>query len=177
MVDAVASAGNLVQQDWSADAPVPASGLTVAAQRLAPELSYDALLSIERTLQWMLRHTMQRSTHVVAALTAEERAVMLERYSVIPPTLGPNGEVIEDVPLLSCITNNVLGYFANAMVMPFQIPLELAECAKVDRATLQRALKRFHTEAFDHPSQVGRAAHTRRTGRSGAGPLPFGRED
>ncbi len=55
---------------------------------------------------------------------------------------------------MSCITNNVLGFFGNAMVMPFQIPMELAEASKVSSARLQQSLKRFHAEAFDHPTSV-----------------------
>jgi outer membrane protein OmpA-like peptidoglycan-associated protein len=144
----------VVDQHFGAGAVVSESGLTISANRLAPELSYDSLLEIERSLQWVLRHTMQCSTHVVAALTAEERAVLLERYSITPPSLDANGRVQEGVPLLSCITNNVLGFYGNAMVMPFQIPMELAEAAKVDSAKLQQSLRRFHTEAFDHPTSV-----------------------
>lgn len=153
---AIAAVGGqtVVDQEFTSGTEVPESGLTVSANRLAPELSYDSLLEIERSLQWVLRHTMQCSTHVVAALTAEERAVLLERYSVTPPTVDVSGNVQEGVPLLSCVTNNVLGFFGNAMVMPFQIPLELAEASKVNSAQLQQSLKRFHTEAFDHPTSV-----------------------
>jgi outer membrane protein OmpA-like peptidoglycan-associated protein len=153
-VDATIGATVLVGQGFAAASTVPDSGLTVSATRQPPTLSYDTVLDIERTLQWVLRNTMRCSTQVVAALTAEERAVLLERYSVTAPQIDANGVMREGVPLLSCITNNVLGFFGNCIVMPFQIPLALAEQAKVDSGRLQRALKRFHTEAFDHSTSI-----------------------
>ena len=136
---------------WTDRMTVPGTGLIVPTLRMAPELSYDSLLGIERTLQWVLRNTMDCSLAVIAAMTPEERTVMLERYSVTAPTLGKDGRVIEGVPLLSCITNKVLGFYGNSIVMPFQIPFELAARLKVDTGRIQRALKRFHTESFDHP--------------------------
>ncbi len=141
----------LAQAEWNNGIAIGDNGLTVSATRSAPELSYDSLLEIERTLQWVLRNTMSCTIRVAAALTAEERTVMLERFSITPPTVGPNGDVQEGVPLLSCITNNVLGFYGNSMVMPFQIPISLAEKVKLDTGRLQRALKRFHTDGFDMP--------------------------
>jgi outer membrane protein OmpA-like peptidoglycan-associated protein len=147
-------ARTLVTGDWNNGIPIGDAGLTVAATRLAPELSYDSLLEIERALQWVMRNTMACTIRVAAALTAEERTVMLERFSITPPTLDANGTVHEGVPLLSCITNNILGFYGNSMVMPFQIPLSLAENVKLDTGKLQRALKRFHTNGFDHPAST-----------------------
>jgi outer membrane protein OmpA-like peptidoglycan-associated protein len=138
-------------QDFNSGAALPSSGLTISANRFPPELSYDSLLDIERTLQWVMRNTMLCSTRVAQSLSAEERAVMLERYSVTPPIVRKDGSVQEGISLLSCVTNNVLGFYGNSIVMPFHIPLELAQDRKLDTAKLQRSLKRFHTESFDRP--------------------------
>ena len=87
---------------------------------IPPVLGYSAVLEIEKTLQWAVRNTMTCSLAVYASLTAEERAVLLERYEIrLPP--DEQGNVVA-VPLLSCITNNVLGWFGSAMALPFQIP-------------------------------------------------------
>lgn len=144
----------LVDQGFVGRSSVPGAGLTVSTVRWAPELSYDSLLEIERTLQWVLRNTMACSMAVIASMTAEERTVMLERYTVTAPTIDKNGRIVEGVPLLSCISNKVLGFYGNSIVMPFQIPYELAERLGVDSGRIQRALRRFHTEAFDHPTST-----------------------
>jgi outer membrane protein OmpA-like peptidoglycan-associated protein len=148
------SAPSLANQNWPGRIVVSGAGLTVSANRMPPELSYDALLEIERTLQWVLRNTMACSVAVVASMTAEERTVMLERYTVTPPTIDKKGNVTEGIPLLSCISNKVLGFYGNSIVMPFQIPYELAERLGVDNRLIQQALRRFHTEAFDHPTST-----------------------
>jgi outer membrane protein OmpA-like peptidoglycan-associated protein len=150
----VGTSVTLASQSWPTRIAVPGAGLTVSANRMAPELSYDSLLEIERTLQWVLRNTMSCSLGVVAAMTAEERTIMLERYSVTTPTVARDGTIVEGVPLLSCVTNKVLGFYGNSIVMPFQIPFELAQRLKVDTGRIQSALKRFHTEAFDHPTST-----------------------
>lgn len=85
---------------------------------------------------------------------------MLERYEVtLPPDDDGN---LQSVPLVSCITNQVLGYFGNSMVMPFQIPAEAtalttttnADGTKVPGLTtadVTDALTRFHTDGFSPP--------------------------
>lgn len=143
-----------VVSDGAGGIVVPGSGLTVSADRMPSELSYESVLEIEKTLQWVLRNTVRCSMRVVASLTAEERTMMLERYSVTPPTINKDGGVDEGVPLLSCVSNRILGFYGNAIVMPFQIPATLAAEAKVDSGKIQRALKRFHMEAFDHPAST-----------------------
>lgn len=150
------AAGSLpvVSQAFAGGTPVPGGGLTVPANRMPPELSYDSLLEIERTLQWVVANTSRCSVNVVAALTAEERAMMLDRYTVTPPTVERDGTVREGIPLLSCVTNDVLGFYGNSIVLPFMIPAALAEEAKVDTARVQRALMRFHAEGFEHPAST-----------------------
>ena len=151
---------SFVSTTWGGSIQLPRTPYPIAARTIPPILSYASILEIEKTLQWVLRNTMTCSVAVFASLTPEERAVMLERYEIkLPP--DDNG-TIQAVPLLSCITNNVLGYYGNSMVLPFIIPAEITELtAKKDgdeivepgitTADIQDALTRFHTDGFDPP--------------------------
>jgi len=60
-------------------------------------------------------------------------------------------DATQQVPLLNCVANQVLGYFGNAMVMPFYIPPPVAAEIKVTSRDIQEALLRFHREAFVPP--------------------------
>lgn len=145
------------QSNWGgASVSLPASPFPISSRTIPPQLGYAALLEIEKSFQWILRNTMTCSVAVYASLTPEERVVLLERYSIGVPTLAEGGPE-ESVPLLSCVTNNVLGYYGNAMVMPFMIPVEFA--AKVKEKTgkdittgmIQDSLMRFHVDGFEPP--------------------------
>ena len=147
---------------WGSMFQLSRNPLPVASRVIPPVLGYSAVLEIEKTLQWTVRNTMTCSLAVYASLTAEERAVLLERYEIrLPP--DEQGNVVA-VPLLSCITNNVLGWFGSAMALPFQIPVAVTvattkrdpQSGEVVRRGLttgdiQAALTRFHTDGFDPP--------------------------
>lgn len=147
---------------WGSMLQLSRNPLPVPSRVIPPVLGYSAVLEIEKTLQWTVRNTMTCSLTVYASLTAEERAVLLERYEIqLPP--DDHGHVVA-VPLLSCVTNNVLGWFGNAMVLPFQVPVAVtAATTKRDPQThklirrglttgdIQAALTRFHTDGFDPP--------------------------
>ena len=140
---------------------LPTGALPVAARATAPVLSYASILEIEKTLQWVMRNTMSCSIAVFSSLTREERAVLLERYEIsLPP--NEDGTVPDPVPLLSCITNSVLSYFGNSIVMPFMIPAEMTVAKgfddngqpKLTTAKIQDALTRFHTDGFANPRSI-----------------------
>lgn len=140
----------VVGQGFSGATELPASGFPVAARTIPPVLSYASVLEIEKTFQWVVRNTMTCSIAVFASLTPEERAVLLERYEIpMPPDTKGNPQ--PGVPLISCITNNVLGYFGNCMVLPFMIPAEMTMATGLTTAQVQDALTRFHTDGFDPP--------------------------
>jgi outer membrane protein OmpA-like peptidoglycan-associated protein len=154
---------NFVSTNWSGGSvELPRATFPVASRTIPPLLSYASVLEIEKTLQWAIRNTMTCSVAVFASLTPEERAVMLERYQIpLPPD---DKGVPQAVPLLSCVTNNVLGYYGNSMVLPFIIPAEITERTTVyndartevvkpgiTTAQIQDALTRFHTDGFDPP--------------------------
>ncbi|MDQ6637218.1 MAG: hypothetical protein M3Y62_05450 [Candidatus Dormibacteraeota bacterium] len=134
---------------------LPPGALPIPARELAPVLRFSAILQIEKTLQHIVHNTVAYSKVVWSSLTPEERAIMLEGF-----TIGvPNGGIVDgtqQIPLLNCVTNQVLGYFGNAMIMPFMIPLEVAESQGITSGQIQDALTNFHRVGFDPPtSRVG----------------------
>lgn len=156
----------LVAGSFGAGVELPSSAYPVAARGIPPVLSYASVLEIEKTFQWVVRNTMTCSLAVFASLTPEERAVMLERYEIeLPP--DSEGNPRPGVPLLSCITNNVLGWFGNSMVLPFIIPAAITEATGeweeqddgtrvlvepgITTGDIQDALTRFHTDGFSPP--------------------------
>lgn len=144
------SAVQVVGRGFPGAVELPVAAYPVPARGIPPVLSYASVLEIEKTFQWVVRNTMTCSIAVFASLTPEERAVMLERYEIgLPP--DAEGRPRRGVPLISCITNNVLGYFGNCMVLPFMIPAEMTTATGLTTAKVQDALTRFHTDGFDPP--------------------------
>jgi hypothetical protein len=121
--------------------------LPVAARRLAPELSFADVLRIEAVLQHVVQNTVEFSKAVWQSLTPEERAIMLEAYTIGVPS-GGVPDAADEVPLLNCVANTVIGYFGNAAIMPFFIPATVA--GKLGRTSrdVQEALLRFHRQAY-----------------------------
>lgn len=147
----------------------PPSGLAIPARDVPAVLAFEDLMRIERTLQHVVRNTLRYSKAVWMSLSAEERIVMLEGYTLGLPQGGLDPDQLSDpgehVPLLNCVANEVLGYYGNCMVMPFSIPASLAvqlnrdpgdEGEGEDReplttAMVQDALAEFHREGFAPP--------------------------
>ncbi|WP_298887826.1 hypothetical protein [uncultured Serinicoccus sp.] len=153
----------------------PAPQLFAAVEQNSP-LRFRDLLKVERMLQHVVGSTMTYSKAVWSSLTAEERVVMLEGYTIGLPDTGLDAEGLADasqhVPLLNCVANQVLGYYGNSMIMPFSIPASLAgdlAGAPVDdgddgvdgdeqepppsltTGAVQDALTAFHRTAFSPP--------------------------
>ena len=124
--------------------------LAIPALRVAPVLSFTDLLRIEVAFQHIVRNTVTYSKAVWAALTEEERAILLERYTIGVPANGVSS-ADQEVPLLNCVANRVLGFFGNAAIMPFGIPPDVAASMKVTSRDMQDALLRFHRQAFQPP--------------------------
>lgn len=119
----------------------------VAARRLPPELSFADLLRIEAVLQHVVQNTVEFSKSVWQSLTPEERAIMLESYTIGVPA-GGVPDTTDDVPLLNCVANTVVGYFGNAAIMPFFIPPDVAGKLGKTSRDIQEALLRFHRQAY-----------------------------
>jgi hypothetical protein len=124
--------------------------LPVAAKRLPPMLSFADLLRIEAVLNHVVQNTVPYSKAVWESLTPEERAIMLERFTIGVPSGGVS-DPSDEVPLLNCVANVVLGYFGNAAIMPFFIPANLAGEVKFTSRDIQEALLKFHRQAFVPP--------------------------
>lgn len=124
--------------------------LPVPALRVPPVLLYADLLRVEAVFQHVVRNTVSYSKAVWMSLTPEERAILLERYTIGVPSGGIT-DASQEVPLLNCVANEVLGYFGNCMIMPFHIPPPLAEKMGVTSRDVQEALLKFHRQAFAKP--------------------------
>lgn len=120
------------------------------ALRVGPVLSYNDLLKIEAAFQHVVRNGVRYSKAVWQALGDEERAILLERFTIGVPQGGITG-ADQEVPLLNCVANRVLGYFGNAAIMPFAIPPDVAQRLQLTSRDVQDALLRFHRQAFQPP--------------------------
>jgi hypothetical protein len=141
--DLLGTTGNLGGRTMGGLLPLP-------TLRIAPVLSQADLLRIEGMFQHVVRNTVTYSRAVWASLTAEERAILLERFTIGVPAGGVPGPD-QEVPLLNCVANRVLGFFGNAAIMPFSIPAPVAESMGVTSRDIQDALLRFHRQSFQPP--------------------------
>jgi hypothetical protein len=158
----------------SSPTPLPSSPYPVSALELNPVLKFNDILRIELALQHVVRNTVTYSKAVWMSLTAEERAILLEAYTIGVPAGG-----IEDpsqhIPLLNCVANLVLGYYGNAMIMPFSIPPAIGASmlfgggvdddperkgTPLTTGVIQDALTNFHRNGFSSPvSHVALPTH------------------
>jgi hypothetical protein len=122
----------------------------VAALRVDPILSFTNLLRIEAVFQHVVSNTTRYSKAVWMSLTPEERAIMLEHYTIGVPQ-GGLADASQEVPLLNCVANEVLGYFGNSAVMPFFIPEQVARELEMTTRDVQEAIYKFHKQAFLAP--------------------------
>jgi hypothetical protein len=130
---------------------LPSQPYPLPALRVGPVLRFNQILEIERTLQHIVRNTVEYSKAIWSSMTAEERAIMLEGYTLgVPP--GGVPDATQMVPLLNCVTNEVLGFFGNSMAMPFIIPETVAASTGVTSSMIQDSLTNFHKRAFRQPS-------------------------
>ncbi len=159
------SSGNMVpstQEQYANDTltgvVLPPEAYPVPALQLAPVLRYNEILEIERMAQHVARQTLHYSRAVWSSMSDDERAILLEAYTIGVPSGGVQ-DASQMVPLLNCVENRVLGYFGNSMVLPFIIPEALAEQTATDGETLhpaqiQEALLAYQVEAFTPPKST-----------------------
>jgi hypothetical protein len=110
-------------------------------------LTFEELAAIEAVLQHVLAEPMRYTRALWLSLTAEERGLLLERYTIAMPGALPGDPTI-DVALLDCVDNKLLGLNGNCMVLPFRIPARLEQAIGFSNADVQDALLRFHLETF-----------------------------
>lgn len=130
-----------------------------------PVMRYEELQKMEAMLQHVACETMRYSQIIWASLSDNERAMMLERYTVdmnFESYFGKDNELYNDlkngsinIPLLNCINvKKPLGFYGNCILFPFTYPQSLADKLGKTAAELQDALYRFHTSSFRVPSTV-----------------------
>ncbi len=121
--------------------------LLIPSRDIPPALSEADILHIESAFQHIVSNTVSYSKTIWQSLTPEERAILLERFTVGVPEGGIE-DATQEVPLLNCVTNEVLGFYGNAMIMPFHIPPDVASQMEVTTRDVQEALLTFHREGF-----------------------------
>lgn len=114
---------------------------------ITPIMTYEELQEIESTFQHVLENTIRYSQAVWSGLGAEERAMILERFTIAVPRSGGT-DIGANVPLMDCVTNQILGFYGNCMIMPFAYPAEMANVLGTSSKELQDALYSYHTKAF-----------------------------
>jgi hypothetical protein len=141
---------------------LPPQPYPVPARQLAPRLRYNEILEIEELAEHVVRNTLIYSRAIWASMNAEERAILLEAYTIgVPP--GGVEDATQMVPLLNCVENRVLGFFGNSMIMPFFMPQALAEQkaagasaenAGAEVAKINEALLAYQTTGFTPPKSI-----------------------
>ena len=129
---------------------LPPTPYPVPALQLAPMLRYNEILTIEMMAQHVVRNTTRYSKAIWASLTDEERAILLDEYTIGVP---PNGiaDASQMIPLLDCVQNKVLGFFGNSMILPFSIPQSVTDT--LNQQQQAPAGENAKTPAFD-PVQI-----------------------
>ena len=132
---------------------LPPQPFPVPALQIAPVLRYNEMLQIEKAAQHVVRNTTLYSKAVWVSLSADERAILLDGYTIGVPPDGVS-DASQLVPLLNCVQNKVLGFFGNSMIMPFLIPQGVAEQMKIDPAQIQQGLLAYQQATFTPPQSA-----------------------
>ena len=134
---------------------LPPQPYPVPAVQLAPVLRYQDVLEIEKAAQHIVRNTTRYSKILWTSMTPEESAILLDGYTIgVPP--GGLSDASQMIPLLNCLQNTILGTFGNSLIMPFNIPQDLADEMNINPAELQQSLLAYQQEAFVSPhSTIG----------------------
>jgi len=139
---------------------LPQQPYPVAAAHVPPVLKYQQILEIEKMATHVVRRTLTYSRAIWASMSSEERAILLEAYTIgVPP--GGVEDATQMVPLLNCVENRVLGFFGNSMMLPFIIPDTLAgqgstddsstDDSSLDPSEVQEALLSYQMDGFTPP--------------------------
>jgi hypothetical protein len=125
----------------------------VPALQIAPVLRFQEILDIEKAMHHIVRNTTLYSKAVWSSLTPDERAILLDAYTIGVPSNGVT-DASQMVPLLNCVENRLLGFFGNSMILPFIIPQSVAESMGLDPGEIQDALLAYQQASFSPPTAV-----------------------
>jgi hypothetical protein len=148
-----ASAGEAYANDSLNGVELPPQPYPVPAIQIGPVLRFNQILEIEKMAQHVVRNTVQYSKAVWSSMSPDERAILLEHYTIGVPADG----IADDsqmVPLLNCVENRVLGFFGNSMMLPFIIPQAVSEQMGIDPVQLQNTLLAYQQDAFQPPQST-----------------------
>ena len=132
---------------------LPPEPFPVPALQIAPVLRYNEILKIEKAAQHVIRNTTLYSKAVWLSLTPDERAILLDGYTIGVPSDGIS-DASQLVPLLNCVQNRLLGFFGNSMIMPFLIPQAVADQMEIDPARIQQGLLAYQQATFTPPQST-----------------------
>ena len=132
---------------------LPPEPFPVPALQIAPVLRYNEILKIEKVAQHVVRNTTLYSKAVWLSLTPDERAILLDGYTIGVPSDGVS-DASQLVPLLNCVQNRLLGFFGNSMIMPFLIPQAVADQMQIDPAAIQQGLLAYQQATFTPPQST-----------------------
>jgi hypothetical protein len=129
---------------------LPPQPYPIAALQISPVLCFNEILEIEKAMHHIVRNTTLYSKAIWMSLTPEERAILLDAYTIGVPANGVP-DASQMVPLLNCVENRLLGFFGNSMILPFIIPQSVAETMGIDPAEIQQALLAYQRASFVPP--------------------------
>ncbi len=151
----VGAPGETYANDNLGGMELPNAPYPIPALQLGPVLRFKEILEIEKMAQHVVRKTLHYSRAIWASLSAEERAILLEGYTIGVPVGGVQ-DASQMVPLLNCVENRVLGFFGNSMILPFVIPQVLTESAsidgeRIDPVAIHESLLAYQKSTFKPP--------------------------
>ena len=125
-------------------------------------LRYTEFQKMEELLQHVAAETLHYSQMVWGALSEDERAMLLEQYTIdmdynkLLSNIELESKINEDepsIPLLNCVNvKKLLGFYGNCMLLPFTYPQSLANKLGKTAAEVQDSLYRYHSSNFRSPS-------------------------
>jgi len=141
------------------DVELPPQPFPVPALQIGPVLRFKDVLEIEKAMHHIVRNTTKYSKAVWSSLSADERAILLDAYTIGVPSNGI-ADPSQMVPLLNCIDNRLLGFFGNSMILPFRIPQTQQNIdgenavLDLDQGEIERALLAYQQAGFQPPTST-----------------------
>lgn len=145
------------------------SSINISVSSETKTLKLAELKRIEETFSHVISETMHYSQTIWADMSSDERAMMLEQYTIdmnfssindsisfmesegIKRDCDGNGSIT--IPLLNCVNvKKVMGFYGNCILLPFTYPSSLARKLGKTAGEIQDALYRYHTNSFRAPT-------------------------
>ena len=120
-----------------------------------PVLKYSELQEMEALMHHVASAALHYSQVVWGSLSDDERAMMLEQYTIDMDfdKITGNGNEPINIPLLNCVNvKKLLGFYGNCILLPFTYPKSLADKLGKTAAEVQESLYRYHTSCFRVPT-------------------------